>query len=108
MNWIVPGCPAVTFFTTSLTPAPGQGQERIGCWRGPLFYQEAMPIRSRYQDGAYSPVQHHEVVAGQRRAVAGEHGGGCAERRDPHHGVCPPRCRYWGCRAGSAGVYPTW
>ena len=65
---------------------------RAGCgirrWRGPLFYQEAMPIRSRYQGGAYSPVQHHEVVAGQGRAVAGERGGGCAERRDPHHGVC--------------------
>jgi hypothetical protein len=37
--------------------------------------QEAMPIRSRYQGGAYSPVQHHEVVAGQGRAVAGERGG---------------------------------
>jgi hypothetical protein len=47
-----------------------------------------MPIRSRYQGGAYSPVQHHEVVAGQGRAVARERGGGCAERRDPHHGVC--------------------
>jgi DNA-binding IclR family transcriptional regulator len=74
MNWIVPGCPAVTFFT-SLTPAPGQGQVRHTLLARPALYQEAMPIRSRYQGGAYSPVQHHEVVAGQGRAVAGERGG---------------------------------
>ena len=88
MNWIVPGLSSRDFLLRALPPRLGRARCGIGCWRGPLFYQEAMPIRSRYQDGVYSPVQHHEVVAGQGRAVAGERGGGCAERRDPHHGVC--------------------
>jgi len=47
-----------------------------------------MPIGSRYQGGADAPVQDHEVIAGQGRAVAGERGGGRVERRDSHHGVC--------------------
>jgi hypothetical protein len=54
MNWIVPGCPAVTFLR-ALLPRLGRARCGIRCWRGPLFYQEAMPIRSRYQGGAYSP-----------------------------------------------------
>ena len=47
-----------------------------------------MPVGSRYQAGADAPVQEHEVIVGQRRAAAGERGGGRVERRDPYHAVC--------------------
>ena len=45
----------------------------------PLFDQEAMPVRSRYQGGGDVSVQDHEVIAGQGRAAARERGGGCVE-----------------------------
>ena len=52
-----------------------------------LLHQEAMAVGPRYQGGVYPPVQDHEVIVGQGHAAAGERGGGCVERRDPHHAV---------------------
>ena len=54
--------------------------------RGPLFHQETVAIRSRYQGGSYAPMRNHEVRAGPRpsRPVpAGPSGCGADDHRVP-------------------------
>ena len=55
--------------------------------RGPLLYQEAVPIRSRYQGGAYALSQ-DQVITGQGRAAEGRRRGCRVKRGNPHHAVC--------------------
>ena len=86
MTWTVPGCPGRGCLRVLLgrLRGAGCGAHRSRC---PLFHQEAMPIRSRYQGGAYTPcriMRLSPVKGAPRRASAAAVG--------PSEATCTTEC----------------